>query len=402
MSFEISPSPRVRRSPFFNATVADGVKSFTTYNHMMMPTGYGDPHAEYWRLINGVAMWDVAVERQVELRGPDAAKLAQALVPRRLENMPTGMGWYVPVCDHNGVLLNDPILLKLDEDRYWFSIADSDILYWARSVAGERGLDVHCFEPDVAPLAIQGPKSFDVIAAMFGEQIRDMKYFQVVESTLDDIPVMLARSGWSKQGGFEIYLMDGTRGDDLWDMVKQAGKPWEIGPGNPNPSERIESGLLSWGGDTDDYTNPYEVRMGRFVDLDCPDDTIGIQALRQIKADGIKRHQLGVKMHLDGTTKFFETRGDVLYESEYSGMLTATTWSPRLDMNIGCVWYRARSVRGISSTCAYKAAPNAQASWSNCRFSKEINYIAERFRPICHSYRPAVAVFLGIVCQTKQ
>ena len=337
MPFEISPSPRVRRSPFFDSTVAEGVTSFTTYNHMMMPTGYGNREAEYWRLINGVAMWDVAVERQVELRGPDAAKLAQALVPRQIANMPLGMGWYVPICDHRGVLQNDPILLKLAEDRFWLSIADSDMLYWARAIAGERQMDVHCFEPDVSPLAVQGPKSHEVIASLFGEQTREIKHFQVVEASLEDIPLMLARSGWSKQGGFEIYLMDGSRGDDLWKLVKEAGQPWDIGPGNPNPSERIESGLLSWGGDTDDYTNPYEVRMGRFVDLECPDDTVGIHALRRIKAEGPKRHQLGVKMDLDGTIRYFETKGQVIRNGEYVGLLTATTWSPRLDMNIGLV-----------------------------------------------------------------
>ena len=335
MSFTISPSPRVRRSPFFDATVADGVVSFTTYNNMLMPTGYGDPQAEYWRLINGVAMWDVSVERQVEISGPDAARLAQILVPRKLDDMPIGMGWYVAVCDHRGVILNDPILLKLDENRFWLSIADSDVLFWANAVAGERGLNVTITEPDVSPLAIQGPKAEDVVAALFDDSIRDLRYFEFVSKELDGIPLMLARSGWSKQGGFELYLMDGSRGVDLWNLVKQAGKRWDIGPGNPNPSERIESGLLSWGGDTDDQTNPFEVRMGRFVDLDCPDDTVGIQALRRIKAEGPKRHQLGIKLHLEGALGYYDRKGLMRKRNDDVGQLTATTYSYRLEQNIG-------------------------------------------------------------------
>ncbi|MEM9138535.1 MAG: glycine cleavage T C-terminal barrel domain-containing protein [Pseudomonadota bacterium] len=335
MAFEISPSPRVRRSPFYDATVAAGVMSFTPYNHMLMPTSYGDPDAEYWRLIEGVAMWDVAVERQVEMRGPDAAKLAQALAPRKVSKMRDGVGRYVALCDHRGVIVNDPILLKLAEDRFWLSIADSDVLIWARAVAGERGLDVEIFEPDVSPLAIQGPKAMDVGAALFGNQVHELKLFQFIEAKLGDIPLMVARSGWSKQGGLEVYLMDGSRGIDLWNLVAEAGKPWDIGPGNPNPRERIESGLLSWGGDTDDETNPFEVRMGRFVDLDCPDDTIGIQALRKIHADGPKRHQLGVRFDMEERIGGFDRRGWIRRGADNMGLLTAAAWSPRLETNIG-------------------------------------------------------------------
>lgn len=335
MSFQISPSPRVRRSPFFDATVAEGVASFTTYNHMMMPTSYGDPDAEYWRLIQGVSMWDVAVERQVEVSGPDAARLVQILVPRRISEMPLGMGWYVAVCDHRGVILNDPILLKLAEDRFWFSIADSDVLHWARGIAGERGLDVEVFEPDVSPLAVQGPFAEDVIASLFGDDIREMRHFQVIERPLGDIPIMLARSGWSKQGGFEIYLMDGSRGIELWNLVKEAGLPFGIGPGTPNPRERIEGGLLSWGGDTDDHTNPFEVGMTRFVHLDCPDDTVGIQALRRIKEEGPKRHQLGVRLVVDGELGYYDRKGLVFHNGTQVGHITATTFSPRLQSNIG-------------------------------------------------------------------
>ena len=333
--FSIFPSARLRPSPYFDATVADGVTSFTTYNHMLMPTGYGKPEEEYWRIINGVSMWDVAVERQVELKGPDAGKLAQILSPRDLSKCVVGQGKYVALCNHDGVLLNDPILLKLSDDRYWFSIADSNIWFWAKAIAAERGLNVEIGEPDVSPLAVQGPKAETVVASMFGDWVKDLKYFWFKETEINGIPVAVARSGWSKQGGFELYLMDGSKGMQLWNLVKEAGKPWDIGPGNPNACERVESGLLSFGGDTDDHTNPYEVRMGKYVDLDVPDDVVGIQALRRIKAEGPKRHQLGVK--LEGTEPIMTAFHwfDIMKGNDKVGDMTNIVWSLRMKQNIG-------------------------------------------------------------------
>ena len=333
--FQFGPSTRIRQTPFHDATVADGLSAVTSYNHMILPTGYGDPAAEYDRLLNGVAMWDVAAERQIELRGPDAARLAQVLSPRDLSKCKVGQGKYVALCNHAGTLLNDPILLKLAEDRFWISIADSNILFWANAIAAERGMDVQVFEADAAPLAVQGPKAEDVIADMFGEDIRSMRYFWFAEKSVDGIPVMLARSGWSKQGGFEIYLMDGSRGTDLWNHVKAAGAPYGIGPGNPNATERIESGLLSWGGDTDAATNPFEVRMGNYVDLDVPDDVVGIQALRQIAAEGPKRHQLGAIFDGDTPRTPVTRWAPVTRDGTKIGDITCSTYSPRLQANIG-------------------------------------------------------------------
>ena len=333
--FSITPSTRLRRSPFFASTVAEGVTSFSVYNQMLMPTGYGHPEDEYWRIINDVSLWDVAVERQVELKGPDAGMLAQILAPRDLSRCAEGQGKYVALCNHMGTLINDPILLKLADDRYWLSIADSNILFWAQAISAERRLDVKVSEPDVSPLAVQGPKAEDVVASIFGEWIRALKHFWFKETEIQEIPVSVARSGWSKQGGFEIYLMDGAKGGALWNLVREAGKPWGIGPGNPNVCERIESGLLSWGGDTDARTNPFEVRMGRFVDLDVPDDVVGIQALRRIKASGPERHQLGVA--LDGEEPM-ETPFDwaeIRKDSRPIGHMTNGVWSYRLSQNIG-------------------------------------------------------------------
>ena len=315
--------------------MADGVRGFTTYNHMLMPTSYGDEEAEYWRLINGVTQWDVAVQRQIQLSGPDAANLAQVLSPRDLSQFAVGQGKYVGLCDHQGTLINDPILLKLDDDRYWLSIADSDMLLWSRAIASERSFNVDIVELDVAPMALQGPKAEELACAIFGDWVRDLKYFWFRETGVEGIPLLLARSGWSKQGGFELYLLDPAKGVDLWNIVREAGAPWDIGPGCPNPCERIESGLLSWGGDTDDATNPFEVRLDNYVDLDVPDDVIGIKALRDIKANGPLRHQLGLILD-DATPQPLHTIWHpIMSGNRRVGDMTNGVWSRRLNRTIG-------------------------------------------------------------------
>jgi len=210
MTFSIGIGPNIRKSPYFDATVRDGVRSFSVYNHMYIPAHFGDPDAEYDRLLDGVAMWDVAAQRQVQLLGPDAGKLAQYLTPRNLAKTRVGQGRYVPLCDHDGWIINDPVLLKLDENRFWLSVADSDIHLWAAALGRENGWDVAVSEPDVSPLAIQGPKAEEVVAMLFGDRVRAFRYFGFEETTLDGIPLVLARSGWSKQGGFELYLQDAT------------------------------------------------------------------------------------------------------------------------------------------------------------------------------------------------
>ena len=333
--FGITPSARLRPSPYFDATLAEGVCAFTTYNHMLMPTSYGKPEEEYWRIINGVSQWDVAVERQVQLCGPDAGRLAQILAPRDLSKCQVGQGKYVPLCNHDGVLINDPILLKLADDLYWLSIADSNIWFWAKAIAAERGLRVEISEPDASPMAVQGPKAEDVIACLFGDWVRGLKYFWFRETELNGIPVVLSRSGWSKQGGFELYLRDRSKGVQLWNIVKEAGRPFGIGPGNPNLSERVESGLISYGGDTDAKTNPYEVRMGKYIDLHVPDDTIGIRALRSISAVGSKRHSLGLVIEGGAPMQAGFGWSPILKNGTRVGDLTNCVYSYRLQTNIG-------------------------------------------------------------------
>lgn len=331
----ILPVGRLRKSPFYDATLREGAKGFVPYNRMLIPRGYGDHEAEYWRLINGVSMWDVAAQRQVQVKGSHAAKLAQVLAVRDLSEQAIGQGKYVALCNHRGVLINDPIAMKVSEDTYWLSVSDSDIWNWAACVAGERGLDVEISEPDVSPLAVQGPKAEEVVASLLGDWVRDLRYFWFTDTLLDGIPLTVVRSGWSKQGGFELFLKDGSQGDQLWNLVKEAGQPFDIGPGYPNPSERTESGLLNWDVDTDAATNPFEVRMERFVDLDMPDDVIGVRALRQLKADGIKRHQLGIIFHADFAPDDQSIRHVVEHKGKPVGHMSHKAWSYRLEKMIG-------------------------------------------------------------------
>jgi glycine cleavage system aminomethyltransferase T len=340
----ISMTPRIRHSPFFNATVRDGVSHFSVYNKMLMPTSYGDLAAELHRLMHGVAMWDVGVERQVEVSGPDADRLVQYLSARDLSKMKAGQGKYVAMCDHQGRLLNDPILLKLS-DRYWFSLADSDMLLWVRAIAAEGGYNVDVCEPDVSPLAIQGPKAEDVVAKMFGESIRSIRYFGCVETELSGIPIVLCRSGWSKQGGFELFLRDGSKADALWEMVKAAGQEYGIGPGAPNHTERVESALLSWGGDTTPDSNPFEANMAKFVDVDTSVNYIGKAALQKVVAQGPKR--LFVGLVLDGSAPSDWPLGErvlVTAGGRDVGTMSAVVFSPRLGRTIGLAQVERQTV----------------------------------------------------------
>ena len=335
---EIGPNTRLRPSPFYEATLAEGVTAFSPYNRMLMPVSFGDPVAEYERLTQGVALWDVGCERQVEITGPDAAKLVQVLCVRDLSQIKIGQGKYVAMCDHNGVLINDPVVLKLADERYWISIADNNMLLWSRAIAAERGFDVEVFEPDVSPLALQGPRAEDVVAAVFGEWIREIKFFWFADAQVEGIELKIQRSGYSKQGGFELYLMDGSRGTEFWNIMRKAGEPWGIGPGNPNPAERTEGGMLSFGGDTDDTTNPFEVRMEKYIDLDVDDDVIGVQALRRIKAQGVKRRQLGLVLEDDDSRVGHAQWYDVFASLDGAarlGSMTCGAWSPRLDRIVG-------------------------------------------------------------------
>lgn len=333
MPFEIAVGCNIRKSPFFDATVADGVRSFSVYNHMFAPSHFGDPEAEYQALVTNVVLWDVSCERQVQLAGPDAERLARYLTTRDIGGMAIGQGRYVPLCDYQGNLINDPVLQKLSDSCFWLSLADSDILLWAQAIAAERGMDVHVTEPDASPLAVQGPRAEDVVAGLFGEWVRQLKYFWFRETQLDGIPILLARSGWSKQGGFELYLRDARRGADLYWRVKEAGAPYGIVSSAPSDIERVESGLLSYGADARYGVNPFEAGLGALVSLDRPDDFAGKAALRKIRQSGVRRRRVGYVIGGERIKGITEWR-DVLLGSEVVGTLTEAVFSPRLMQNI--------------------------------------------------------------------
>ncbi|MFK7805197.1 MAG: dimethylsulfoniopropionate demethylase [Anaerolineae bacterium] len=332
--FEISIVQRTRPTVYHDSTVKAGVKAFTVYNHTLLPTYYASPEEDYWNLINNVSMWDVACERQVEITGPDAFKLVTLMTPRNISKCKVGQGKYVPIVDHNGGMINDPILLKLAEDHYWLSIADTDVALWAKGLALGFGLDVNISEPDVYPLAIQGPNADKVCASLLGDWIYDLKYFWFREFDLNGIPLVVQRSGWSKQGGLELYLRDGSKGNQLWEMVEEAGKPFDIKPGAPSTIERIEHGLFSQGNDMTIDNNPYEVGLGKYCAVDQEAEFIGKAALQRIKAEGASQKLVGVMLP-DVTIKgakswIMLTAAD----GSPAGKITSLAYSPRLGKTI--------------------------------------------------------------------
>lgn len=329
----IAFSCRVRKSPFFNATRRYGCKAYSVYNHMYLPLYYEDPVADYWRLVRDVTLWDVACERQVEISGPDAFQFTQYLTPRDLSTCGIGQCKYVPLVTDDGGMVSDPVLLRLGENHFWLSVADRDVLLWARGVALNSGMEVTITEPDVSPLAIQGPKSASVLVSLFGDWIEKLRYFFFRETELRGIPLVVARSGWSRQGGCELYLRDGNRGDELWEMAIDAGKPHNIAPAAPSGIERIESGLLNYGSDMDMETNPFEVGLDAYVDLEQEADFVGKEALRQIKSEGIRRKLVGIEIRGAGLPGN-EHRWPLRHRGEPSGFVTSSAYSPRLEKNI--------------------------------------------------------------------
>lgn len=325
---------QIRKSPFFNGTVRWGATDFSVYNHMYIPRSFGDPEQNFWNLVNDAILCDVAVERQVEIAGPDAAAFVQLLTPRNLSQCAVGQCKYVLITNEAGGILNDPVLLRLEENRFWLSLADSDVLMWAQGVATHAGLDVTICEPDVSPLQLQGPKSGDIMATLFGETIRDLKYYWLDHFELDGIPLVISRTGWSSELGYELYLLDGSQGEALWEKLMAVGEPMGLKPGHTSSIRRIEGGMLSYHADMDAHTNPFELGLDRLVDLEMPANFIGKAALKQVQQQGISRQQVGLE--LDGeplpgpNTQFWP----VAVNGEVIGKVTSAVYSPRLKKNI--------------------------------------------------------------------
>jgi aminomethyltransferase len=324
---------RIRKSPYFEATERYGCRAYTTYNNMYLPLVYQDLVSDYWHIKKGVTLWDVGCQRQVEITGPDAFKFLQHLTPRNLTNFKVGQCKYSPLTTEDGGILNDPVVSRLGENHFWLSIADRDVWLWAKGLAVGLQMQVTIQEPDVSPLAVQGPKSFDLMADLFGDWVHKLRYFWFRETELNGIPLVLARSGWSKQGGYELYLRDGSYGDQLWEIVMEAGKPYDIQPATPSSIERVESGLLNYWEDLTEDTNPYEVGLGKFVDLNQDVDFIGKEALKKIIAAGIKRKLVGVEIHSEPMYQQAQP-WPIECNSQQVGTITSAVYSPDLDKNI--------------------------------------------------------------------
>ena len=325
---------QIRKSPYFDATVKWGATGFSVYNHMYIPRDFGDPEKNFWNLINDAILCDVAVERQVEITGPDAAEFVQLLTPRDLSKLSIGQCKYVLITNNEGGLLNDPVLLRIAENHFWLSLGDSDILLWAQGVAINSELNVTIREPDVSPLQLQGPKSIDIMKVLFGNQIINMKYYWLIETELNGIPLVISRTGWSSELGYEIYLRDGSRGNELWELIMEAGKKFNLQPGHTSSIRRIEGGMLSYHADADINTNPFELGLDRLVNLDNDNKFIGKEALIKIKEKGIKRKQVGMIIDSDPLKGPNTTFWPILKNNSNIGKVTSAVYSPRLKENI--------------------------------------------------------------------
>ena len=336
-SFTFYTASWYRRSPYWERTVEAGCTSWDLYNHMLIPTLYDDDEREYRHLLQHVTLWDVAVERQVEITGPDAARFAQLLTCRDLSTCEVMQAKYAPIIAPDGGIVNDPILLRLGENHFWLSLADSDALLYCLGVQAFAGLDVTLAEPDVSPLQIQGPKSKDVMRDLLDEEVASLRYYRCWEGDLDGIPIVVSRTGWTGEIGFEIYLHDGSRGLELWDRVMAAGAPYQIRPIAPSDQRRLEAGIFNYGNDMGIVDTPLHVTgMERLVEFSA--DFIGKPALERIAAEGVDRKLVGVEIGGEPLRMWLEDFWPVKAGGEVVGKLTSASRSFRLERNIGYAW----------------------------------------------------------------
>jgi glycine cleavage system aminomethyltransferase T len=344
-TFTFYIQPWYRKSPYFEATKRAGCTSWGLYNHMLLPTLYDDPVTEYWALLNDVTMWDVSVERCVEITGPDAYELTNLITCRDLTACDVGQCKYVLITAADGGIVNDPVLLRLGENHFWLALADSDALFYVAGVAAGLGMDVTIREADVAPMQVQGPRSKDVIGALFGDDVRDLRYYWCSEAEVDGIPVVVSRTGWTGEVGYEIYLRDSSRGDDLWERVRQAGEPFGIRAIAPSEARRIEAGIFNYGSDMRIEDTPFHISgLEKFVELGQEHDFMGRAALTRLADEGVDRKLVGVDIGGSPMTDegalndFWPVRAS---EGEPIGRVTAAAWSPRLEHNVGYAWVPA-------------------------------------------------------------
>ena len=342
-NIKLNMSRRIRRTPFTNKVEECGVSDFTVVNHMLLPKGFKNTVEEdYWHLREEVQVWDVSCQRQVQISGPDAAKLVQKMTPRSIKKMETGKCFYIPIIDENAGMINDPVLLKLDDDMFWISIADSDILLWAKGIALGSGYNVKIVEPDVYPLAIQGPKSEDLLVSIFGEDIKKLKFFNFKVFDFLGTKQIIARSGYSKQDGFEIYFKgfethfnEIELGEKLWDIIWDHGQKFNISPGCPNLIDRIEAGLMSYGNDFTRENNPLECNLEKYCKQEDDHDFIGKDALRKIQSEGIKQQMRGIIFDGEPCKPTGVPLPVYSKNNKKIGQIASGIYSPRIKKNIG-------------------------------------------------------------------
>ena len=333
-NYPIARSRRLRSTPYTSRIENQGVTAYTVYNHMLLPAAFGSLEESCDHLKKNVQVWDVAAERQVEISGKDAAKLIQLMTCRDLSKSKVGRCYYCPIIDENGNLVNDPVILKLAEDRWWVSIADSDVIFFAKGLASGNKFDVRIYEPNVDIFAVQGPKSFDLMEKIFGKKIKDLKFFGFDYFEFNGVKHLIARSGWSKQGGFEVYVENTQSGLELYDQLFELGKEFNVKPGCPNLIERIESGLLSYGNDFDNNDNPFECGFGKYVNLDTNINFLGKDKLKKIEKEGIKRKLMGVLIETDkiNLTTSLNIKDN---NNSFIGELRSACYSPHFKKVIG-------------------------------------------------------------------
>ena len=340
---EISFGTRIRKSPFFDSTIKWGVKGFTVYNKMYMPTFYRSYVDDYWSLVKEVTLWDVAGQRQVEITGNDAEKFIEYITPRDVSKCKIGQCMYVLLTEKDGGIVNDPIVIKLSNNHFWLSIADSDVLLWCKGIASSNSFDVNINEPDVSPLALQGPNASDVMNKVVGSWSTELKFFNFQETSIENIPVLIARSGWSGEVGYEIYLRDGSKGNKLWEIFMDAGMDYNIAPAAPSQINRIENGMLSYGSDITLNENPFEINMDKFVDLDKKANFLSKKALSQIYKQGVTKELVGIEISCDPFKDFVADHLILQLNDKKVGKITSSVYSPRLRKNIGLALIDKRS-----------------------------------------------------------
>jgi glycine cleavage system aminomethyltransferase T len=330
--------PWYRRSPFFDATRRAGCTAYDVYNHMLLPAYFDDPVVEYWALLNDVTVWDVAVERTVQVSGPDADRLIDMLTCRDLTKCQVKQGKYMLVTAPDGGIVNDPVLLHVDDNVWWMQVADSDAGLYALGVATQAGLDVEVSYPDVSPMQVQGAKAAKTVAKLVGDGIYDLRYYWCDRFEIAGIPVLISRTGWTAVQGFEINLLDGARGDDLWNAVFEAGEEFDIRPVAPVEARRIEAGIMNYGSDMTLDDTPLHVQSLEHLVEDQPQDYIGKGALEELKATGVDRKLVGIEFEGDELRAELTWFWPVHKDGKEVGKVTDAIWSPKLNKNIGYVW----------------------------------------------------------------